>query len=96
MINIVVVLEMILQAPLVLESAKTHVAEDAVTLGVVDMVFETISVLKDANAEIAVVLMAWCLLYVALKSSFVREPDVAGTTPVLMRIVGLVARYCHV
>jgi hypothetical protein len=62
MINMVVVLEVILQAPLVLESAETQVAEDVVALGVVDMIFETVPVLEDANAQIAVVPVVWCLL----------------------------------
>lgn len=83
-IHMVVVLEVVLQAPLVFEGTETQVAEDIVALGVVDMVLETIAIFENANAKVAVVLVDWSLLHVGLKCNLVRELDTAGTTPVFM------------
>lgn len=57
MVNMVVVLEMILQTPLVFESAEAQVAEGVVALGVVDVVLEAIAVFENADAEVAIVLV---------------------------------------
>jgi len=68
MIDMVVVLEMILEAPLVLESAEAQIAENAVTAGVVDVILKSVAIFEDANAEVAVVdvVSVWSLLHVAL------------------------------
>jgi hypothetical protein len=58
------------------------------------MVLEAIAVLKDTNAEVTVVLVVWSLFDVVLECRLVGKLDVAGTTPVLARIVGLIARGC--
>jgi hypothetical protein len=66
MIDRVVILEVILEAPLVFEGAKAQVAKSVMAYRVVDVVLEPIAVLEHADAEIAVVLVVWCLLDVIL------------------------------
>lgn len=92
----VVVLEVVLQTPFVLESAKAEVAERVVVPRVIDMVLETITVFEDSDAEVAIILMIWNLLHVVLERSLARKLDVASTTPVLMRIMRLVAHSCSI
>jgi hypothetical protein len=92
MIDMVVVLEMVLEAPLVLESAEAQIAEDVVTAGVVDVVLESVAILEDANAEVAVVdvVSIGSLLHMALQCNLSRELEVAYTAPVLTGVEWLV------
>ena len=92
MIDMVVVLEMVLETPLVLESAEAQIAEDAVTAGVVDVVLKSVTILEDANAEVAVVgvVPVWSLLHMALQCNLSRELEVAYAAPVLTRVKWLV------
>jgi hypothetical protein len=69
----IVVLEMILQAPLVLEGAETEIAVDLVIPRVVNMVLQAVAILEDAFAEIAVILMLGRLLDVVQKRRLVRK-----------------------
>lgn len=96
MVNMVVVLKVVLETPLILEGAETQIAEGFVTFGVVNVVLQTIAVFEDTDTKIAIVLVIWCLLDMALKCCLAGKPDVAGATPVLTWIVGLVARCCGV
>ena len=96
MINMVVVLKVVLETPLILEGAETQIAEGFVTFGVVNVVLQTIAVFEDTDTKIAIVLVIWCLLDMALKCCLVGKLDVAGATPVLTWIVGLVAHCCGV
>ena len=93
MVDMVVVLEMVLEAPLVLESAEAQIAEDAVTAGVVDVVLQSVTVLEDADAEVAVVdvVSVGSLLHMALQCDLGRELEVAYAAPVLTRVVWLVS-----
>ena len=85
MIDMVVVLEVVLEAPLVLESAEAQIAEDVVTAGVVDVVLKSVAILEDANAEVAVVgvVPVWSLLHMALQCNLSRKLEVAYAAPVL-------------
>jgi hypothetical protein len=89
--DMIVVLKVVLETPLIFESAETKVAEDVMTQRVVDMVFKTVSIFEDARTKVAVVLMVLRLFHVALECNLGVELLVAHTTPVLMRVVGLVA-----
>jgi hypothetical protein len=89
--DMIVVLKVVLETPLIFESAETKVAEDVMTERVVDMVFETISIFEDARTKVAVVLMVFRLFHVALECNLGVELLVAHATPVLMWVVGLVA-----
>ena len=92
MIDRIVVLEVVLEAPLVFKGAEAQVAEGLMASRVVDVILEAIAVLEHADTEVAVMLVIWCLLDVVLQGSLVGEPNAAGAAPVLVRIVGLVAR----
>jgi hypothetical protein len=61
----IVVLEVVLQAPLVVECAKAQIAVHVVTPGVVDVVLEPIAVFENALAQVTIVLVIRCLLDVA-------------------------------
>jgi hypothetical protein len=89
--DMIVVLKVVLETPLIFESAETKVAEDVMTQRVVDMVFETISIFEDARTKVAVVLMVLRLFHVALECNLGVELLAAHATPVLMRVIGLVA-----
>lgn len=57
MTNGVVILEVILQSPLVIECAQTQIAADLVAPRVLHVVFQAIAILEHALAQITVVLV---------------------------------------
>jgi hypothetical protein len=95
MIDMVVVFEVVLEAPLVLESAEAQIAEDVVTAGVVDVVLEPVAILEDADTEVAVVdvVSVWSLLHMALQCNLSRELEFAYAAPVLTGVEWLVTDY---
>jgi hypothetical protein len=91
MTDAVVVLEMILQTPLILEGAETEVAIYLVIPCVVDMVLQSISIFENALAEVAIVLVVQRLLDVIEKRRLVGELQGADAAPVLVRVIRLFA-----
>jgi hypothetical protein len=62
MSDAVVVLEVVLKTPIILESRETKVAIDLMVVRMIDVVLKPIPVHKDALAEIAVVFVPRVLL----------------------------------
>lgn len=91
MSNTVVVLEVVFETPIVFEGGKTEVAVDLMIPRMVNMVLETISVHKHAFAKIAVVFVTIALLDMTEQCSLVEELARADTTPILVRIICLLA-----
>jgi hypothetical protein len=87
--NAVVVFEMVLQAPLVLEGAEAEVAIHLVVPRVVDMVLQSVPIFENALAEVAVVLVVERLFDVLKERWLVWKFQRADTTPVLMWIIRL-------
>jgi hypothetical protein len=85
----VVIFEMVLQAPLVLEGAEAKVAIHLVIPRVVDMVLQSVSILEHTLAEVAVVLVVERLLDVVEERWLVGELQRADSTPVLMWVIRL-------
>jgi len=91
----VIVLEMVLQSPLILEGRKTQVTVHLVVPRVVNMVLQPIPVLEYSLAEVAVVLVLCRLLHMREQRVFARKLDGADAAPVLVRVVHfLVALVC--
>lgn len=91
MSNTVVVLEVVFETPIVFEGGKTEVAVDLMIPRMVNMVLETISVHKHAFAKIAVVFVTIALLDMTEQCGLVEELARADTTPILVRIICLLA-----
>lgn len=87
MADAVVILEVVLESPVILESGETKVAMNFMVRCIVDVVFETIAVHEDALAEVAIVFVSDALLNVTEQCSFVGELVRADATPVLVWIV---------
>lgn len=90
MADIVVVLEMVLETPLIVEGAQTQVAKHLMTPGIVEVIIESVAIFEDALAEVAVVLVFWALLDVVEERGLIRELERAYSTPVLVRVWDLV------
>lgn len=73
MADVVVVLKMILETPLIVERAQAQVAGHLMTPGVLEMVLDAIAVFEDAFAEVAVVFVFRTLLDVVEKRGLIRE-----------------------
>lgn len=91
MSNTIVVLEVVFETPIVFEGGKTEVAVDLMIPRMVNMVLETISVHKHAFAKIAVVFVTIALLDMTEQCGLVEELARADTTPILVRIICLLA-----
>ena len=89
MSNTVVVLKVIFETPVILMG--TFEKEAGSRLGMVNMVLETIAVHKHAFAEIAVVFVTIALLDMTEQCGLVKELARADTTPILVRIICLLA-----
>jgi hypothetical protein len=92
--NSIVVFKVVLQTPLVIESAQAKVAIYFMAQGVVHVIFEAIAVFENALAQITVVLVVWHLLDVAEKSRLAMQLERADTAPVLVRVIDLVCSVC--
>jgi hypothetical protein len=91
MSNTVVVLEVVFETPIVFEGGKTEVAVNLVIPRMVNMVLETITIHKHAFAKIAVVFVTIALLDMTEQCGLVEELARADTTPILVRIICLLA-----
>ena len=89
--DVVVIFEVVLEAPLVAKCAETQIAERFVTHRVVDMVLQAISIFEDSLAEVAVVFVVRRLLDVCEERRLGGQLFRADPTPVLVRIGCLVA-----
>lgn len=91
MSDVIVVLKVVFETPLIFECTETKVAEDVMAQRIIHVVFEAIPILENSRTKVAVVLVILRLLDVALQCGLVVELLAAHATPVLMLIVGLVA-----
>jgi hypothetical protein len=91
----VVILEVVLEAPLVVECAEAQVAVDFMSQGVLQMVPKTIPVLENALAQIAIVFVVRRLFDVGEKCRLVGELERADAAPVLVRVKCFVGGICR-
>lgn len=69
------VLEMVLEAVLIIEGTEADVAEDVMSRGGHAVISQPVPVLEDAPAQVAVVLVSCILFHVVLQCDFAREFD---------------------
>jgi hypothetical protein len=62
MTNGIIILEVVLEPPLIVERAQAQVAAHFMAPRVLYVILETVSILEYALAQIAVVLVIWCWL----------------------------------
>jgi hypothetical protein len=87
-----VVQEVVVEAPLVVESTETDIARDFVSERVVDMVLQAVAILKHTLTEVAVVVVTHLLLDVHLHGGLVWQVNIADAAPVfpsVWRLVGI-------
>lgn len=63
----VIIFEVISETQLVVERAETKITDNIVIRSIVDVILESVSVLEDAFAEVAVILVAGSLFHVVLQ-----------------------------
>lgn len=65
MADCIIVFEVVLQAPLIVERTQTEVTEGFMTQRVVNMILEAVTVLEHAPAQVAVIIVLRCHLDMA-------------------------------
>lgn len=73
MVRRAVVLEMVLQSPLIVECAEAHIAEDVMVQRVLLVVFESVVIFENTSTQVAVMLVVRILLDVRKEGRLVRK-----------------------